>query len=139
MKKSRALLVMVSIVTLIAICLIAMPFIFIGSPDPLFSIHNNDVNEHKVVIEICNSNNESVFKQTYGLAPEASIWQPKPLWMLLELSIPPGDTEEYTFKTTLDLNLTETRQIEIQLWNIVDVELYNDEAELPITIGVETA
>ena len=138
MKKSYVLFIMASIVTLIAICLIAMPFIFIGPPSPLFFISNKDVNEHEAVVEIFNSDNESVFKKTYELAPEEYISQPKPAWLLLQLSFPPGDKENYTVKVTSYSNLTETRLIEFELWNTVDVKLYNDEAEKPISIGVET-
>ncbi|AKB19224.1 hypothetical protein MSWHS_2361 [Methanosarcina sp. WWM596] len=136
MKKSDVLLVVVSIVTLIAICLISMPYIFIGPPLPLFSIYNNDINEHEVVIEIFDSNNESVFKQTYEMAPEAMISQSKPVWLLLQLSIPPGNEENYTFKVNLDNNVTNTHQIGLQVWVMADIMLYEDNTENPISIGV---
>lgn len=134
LKKSRALLIIVSIVALIAIGFIAMPFVFIGAPSLLFSIYNNDSNEHKVVIEIFDSNNESVFEQTYELAPEASISQPKPTWLLLELSIPSGDTKEYTFKTILNNNVTDTRQIGLQVWSMADIVLYENGTETPLSV-----
>ena len=136
LKKSYVLLVVVSIVTLIAICLISMPYIFIGPPLPLFSIYNNDINEHEVVIEIFDSNNESVFKQTYEMAPEAMISQSKPVWLLLQLSIPPGNEENYTFKVNLDNNVTNTHQIGLQVWVMADIMLYEDNTENPISIGV---
>lgn len=138
MKKSY-LFVIVSIVTLVAISLIAMPFVFIGAPSPLFSIYNNDSNEHKVVIEIFDSNNESIFEQTYELAPGASIWQPKSSWLLLELSVSPGNTKECTFKITLDDDITEIHQIGLQPWVIADIILYEDNAETPLAVYISTA
>lgn len=138
MKKSYVLLAVVSIVTLITVCLIAMPFIIIGAPLPLFSIDNKDINEHKVVIEIFDSNNESVFKKTYELAPEASISQSKPVWLLLQLSIPPGNTKECTFKVTLDDNITNVHQIGLQVWVMADIKLYEEDTENPLSVGVVT-
>lgn len=136
MKKSYVLLVIASIVTLISICLIMMPFIFIGAPLPLFSIDNKDVNEHKVVIEVFNSNNKSVFEKTYKMAPGANISQSKPVWLLLQLSIPPGNKVDYNFKITLDDNITNTHQIGLQVWVMADIKLYEDNTENPISIGV---
>jgi hypothetical protein len=138
MKKSHEYLMIASIITLIAICLIAMPFLFIGPPSPLFFIGNKDVNERGVAVEMFNSDNNSVFKEKYKLAPEEQIWQPKPAWLLSKLSFPLGDKEIYTVKVTSDDNLTETRLIKFELWNTVHVELYNHEAEKPIAINVTT-
>jgi len=40
---------------------------------------------------------------------------------------------------TLDNNITETHMVELELWNTVDVELYNNhKAETPIAINVMT-
>ena len=137
MKKSHALLGIASIVMLIAIFLFAWPYILVGAPSSLFSISNNDSNEHKVAIEVFDSNNESVFKQTYELAPEASVWQPKSTWLLLQLYIPPGNSKEWTFKATLDDKITDIRQIKLHPWTTADVLLYYD-AENPIFITVST-
>lgn len=138
MRKSHSLFVITAIFMLIAVFFIAMPFIFLGLPLPFFSIDNEDVNEHEAVIEIFDSTNESIFNKMYELSPEEHISQPKPLWLLLQLSFPPGDKENYKVKVTLDNNITETRLIEFELWNTVDVKLYNHEAEMPIAIGVIT-
>lgn len=137
MKKSHALLGIASIVMLIAIFLIAMPYILVGAPPSLFSIHNNDSNEHKVEIEVFDSNNESVLKKTYEVAPKADISQPKPNWLLLQLFIPPRNTKEWTFKATLDDDIKEICQIELQPWTTADIMLYYD-AENPIFIAVST-
>ncbi len=129
MKRSHALLVIASIGMLIAICLIAMPYFLVGAPSPLFCIHNYDSKEHKVVIEIFDSNNESVFEQTYELAPEAEICQSKPTWLLLQVSIPPGNTKDCTFKATLDDNIMEKHQIGLQPWVTASIILYRYNAE----------
>lgn len=138
MKKSSAYLIIAFIITLTAICLIAMPFMFIGLPTSLFFIGNKDVNEHEVAVEMFNSDNESVFKETYELDPEEQILPPKPTWLLLKLSFPPGDKEKYTVSVTSDNNITKTHLVELELWNTVDVELYNHEAETPIAINITT-
>ncbi|MGB9928668.1 MAG: hypothetical protein ACPK85_09725 [Methanosarcina sp.] len=129
MIKRRRLFILTGFVILILIGFITMPFLFIGPPQPLFSIHNNDINKHSVVVELFNSDNKSLFEQTYELSPEATIWQPKPTWMLLELSIPPGDSEEYKLKTILDNNFTDNYQIELQTWGMADIVLYEKDAE----------
>lgn len=119
-------------------CFIGMPFLLIGSPLPIFSIDNKDVNEHKAVIEIFDSTNKSVFKKTYELAPEDRVSQPKPTWLILQLSIPPGDKEEYTVKVILDDNLTKTHSIRVELWNTVDIKIHGYDAESPISMGIES-
>lgn len=134
MIKRRRLFILTGIVILILTGFIAMPFLFIGPPEPLFSIYNNDINKHSVVVELFDSDNKSVFKQTYELSSEATIWQPKPTWMLLELSIPPGDSEEYKLKTILDNNFTDNYQIELQTWGMADIVLYENNAEEPLLI-----
>jgi hypothetical protein len=114
------------------------PLFLLGLHLPFFFIGNKDVNERDVAVEMFNSDNNSVFKEKYELAPEEQIWQPKPVWLLLKLSFPLGDKETYTVKVTSDDNLTETRLIKFELWNTVNVELYNHEAETPIAINVTT-
>jgi hypothetical protein len=134
MKKSRTFFAIASIIALIIVCFTAMPFLFLGAPLPLYSINNNDVMEHKVVIEIFDMDNNSVFKNEYDLAPDTEVSQSKPVWLLLKLSFPPGGKEEYEFKVTLDDNLTEEFQRKVQVWNIADIEIYDTHAEYPISV-----
>lgn len=138
MKKSYAFFVMVFIIILISICFITLPFVFFGAPLPLFTITNTDINEHDVLIEIFDSNNNSVYNNTYGLVPESTVLQSKPSWLLLQLSFPPGNKEEYLIKITSDDNITKSRQIELELWNTIDVKLYGNDVGCNISIGVET-
>ncbi|WP_462271967.1 hypothetical protein [Methanohalophilus sp.] len=137
MKKSYTFFVVVFIITLISICFIALPFVFLGAPSPLFTITNTDINEHDVLIELFDSNNNLVYNNTYELIPESKILQSKPSGMLLQLSFPPGNKEEYLLKITSDDNITKSRQIELELWNTIDVKLYDDDVGCNISIGVE--
>lgn len=138
MKKLYALVIMAGIFLSVALFFTAMPFIFLGHPLPFFSIYNKDVYDHETVIEILDSDNESVFKKAYELAPQELISEPKPSWLLLRLSFPPGDKEKYTVKVTSDSNMTKSLRVELQLWNNAHIELYGDDAESPITIGIDT-
>ncbi len=59
-----------------------------GAPTPLFSIYNGDPESHEVIVEVLDSHDESVFKETYELAPEAHVSQPKPVWLILQWLMP---------------------------------------------------
>ncbi|AFV23599.1 hypothetical protein Mpsy_1391 [Methanolobus psychrophilus R15] len=131
MKKPYVFLAMI---TAIAICFATMPFFFLGAPLPLFSIDNKDVIEHKAVIEMFDSTNKSLLKEAYELTPDKSITRSKPTWLSLKLSFPPGRTEEYTIKVTLDDNLTNKFQMDLGLWNSFDIILYNYSSEYPLVI-----
>lgn len=135
MKKSYLILTIV----LIVILLVSMPFLFIGMPSPLFSITNNDNNDHTVTIEIFDSTNHSLFKEVYELDPEANIPQSKPTWLILELAFPPGARKECTLKVILDENTSETSYMELGLWDTVDITLYDDYEDSPIFIGLTSA
>ena len=74
-----------------------IPFYFAGPPLHLFSIHNQDLNGHEVMIEIFDSNNKSVFKEKYELGPEEDINYPEDVWE--KRKWPKG---EYLFEVTLD-------------------------------------
>ncbi|WP_407355774.1 hypothetical protein [Methanolobus sp. WCC5] len=126
--------VFIAIVTAIVICFAAMPFFFAGDPLPLFSVDNKDVIEHKVVIEMFDSTNKSLLKEAYELTPDKYISLSKPTWLLLKLSLPPGRTEEYTIKVTLEDNLTNQFQMNLGLWNSFDIILYNYSSEYPVVI-----
>ncbi len=135
MRKSYAR-ILIGFVILLAVLFITLPYVFMGPPGPLFSISNNDVNKHSVAVELINSDNKSMFKQTYELAPKTQISQSKPLWLLLLLSIPPGNTNECTFKVTLDNNVVDTYQIGLQAWVMADIILYGSDAETPLSVRI---
>ncbi|WP_370575093.1 hypothetical protein [Methanomethylovorans sp.] len=73
MKKPHLLLASTSIIVLVVIGSIAMPFLFVGMPSPLSSLDNKDINTHEVTIEITDSGNNSVFRDVYTIEPEAGI------------------------------------------------------------------
>lgn len=138
-KKSNLLLAIVSVITLIVMGLIAMPFIFVGMPSHLFFIKNNDINDHTVTIEVFDSANDSIFKKVYEMKPETVIHESKPAWLMLQLSFPPGDRKECTLKVILDENISETSYMELGLWDTVDITLYADYEESPLFIGLMSA
>lgn len=135
MKKSYLILA----IALIVILLVFMPFLFLGMPSPLFSMKNNDDNDHTVKIEIFDSANDSLFKEVYDMEPEAVISQSKPTWLILQLSFPPGNKKECTINVTLDEKISETSQMELSLWDIADITLYDDNEKSPIFIGLMSA
>ncbi len=57
MKRSHILSIAVIIIALIIISCIAVPFIFMGKPDPLFSMKNKDTISHQVMVEILDFKN----------------------------------------------------------------------------------
>ena len=65
MKRKSVLLIIVSIVAFLLLLSIVMPFLFIGKPTNLCTIANQDANDHKVMIEIFDSDNTSIFKEIY--------------------------------------------------------------------------
>lgn len=135
MQRSHLILV-VSIIGLLIIGSIALPFLFAGKPSPLFSIENKDANYHKVVVEITDSNDEYLFKKMYELDPKKGIVQSKPIWLATQLSVPPGSSKDCMIKVTLDDNITETSQENLQLWDTIDVTLFDENEDSPIFIGI---
>lgn len=67
---------------------IVFPFLLLGSPTPLYYVDNEDHQSHEVTVEVFDSHNKSIIKETHKLAPEEHISQPKPLWLLLRWSMP---------------------------------------------------
>lgn len=87
--------------------------------EPLrFSIHNSDINKHIVTVEIFDSNNKSLFKETYEVnLKEEPILSPK-------ITEKKG---EYTFKVTLDDKIEKTYKAEIGVGGgRVSIWLYNE-------------
>ena len=97
---------------------------------PLYYIENEDVNNHEVVVEIFDSHNKSILKETHKLSPKESVEYPKPF--LPKLTWP---EEEYIFKITLDSEVTETYETEIYPWLMVAIHLYHkDPASGEVTL-----
>lgn len=136
MKRSYILSFVAIIIALIIISCIAIPFIFVGKPLPLFSMKNKDTISHQVMVEISDSENNSIFKEIYVMVPDSEIVQSKPGWLLLQLSFPPGNSKEFTIKVTVDTDLTEKSQTGLQLWSMFDITLFAEYEESDISLGV---
>lgn len=136
MKRSHILSFAAVIIALIIISCIAMPFIFMGKPSPLFSMKNKDTISHQVMVEISDSKNNSVFKEAYVMDPDSEISQSKPAWLLLQLSFSPGNSKDLTIKVTVDNGLTEKSQTDLQLWSMFDITLFAEYEESDISLGV---
>jgi hypothetical protein len=134
----KKLYIFLAIVSVIAIIFIALPFLLAGYPVPFFFINNYDTIEHDVAVEIFNLNNESLFEQTYKLAPQAGAAEPKSTWMVLKMSIPSQEQQEYIFVTTLDNNTTDIRKVKLGIWSSVGIRLDWNDAEGPLCIGIRT-
>jgi len=119
MKTRNKIFIGVGIVALLAVGFyVIFPFYLVGSPLPLYYIENEDVNNHEVVIEIFDSHNKSILKETHKLSPKESVEYPK-------LFLPKLTEEEYIFKITLDSEVTETYETEIYPWLMVAIHLYH--------------
>jgi len=87
---------------------------------PLFTVHNQDTTGHEVIVEVFNSNNESIIKETYMLDQKNDISRSRPLGLKL-----PWSGGEYTFKVTMDSKITETSKMEIpDVYTMVNIRLY---------------
>ena len=98
-----------------------LPFYLMGQSTPLFIIYNDDVNNsHEVVIEIFNSDNESIFKEIYQLSQNENMEHPKP-----PIMNNPRVVEEYTIKVVLDNDTMKLRRMKIDPWTTPVIYLYS--------------
>ena len=103
--------------------------------DPLgFSIRNKDVHDHEVSVEIFDPENNSIFKESYLLAPEERISSPDT----------PVELGTYRYEITLDNKITKTQYarsdyvFDLSSSEFVDIEIVEDQNE-PIHIGISVA
>lgn len=104
--------------------LMYLPYLFIGPPLPLLSISNDDSIHHLIGIEIMDSHNNSMFKKTYELDSQESISQPKPFWLLLQLSHPLYESK-HTVEIALDEVVVETYNTQLNPWTMVIISITN--------------
>ncbi|MBN2487661.1 MAG: hypothetical protein JXA98_01385 [Methanosarcinaceae archaeon] len=83
----------------------------------LFVIQNQDLNDHEVVVEVFDSHNKSLLKETYLLYPKTSVAHPRPFRFKIDR------WSEYTFKVTLDDEITETYTTKTHLLSLVSIIL----------------
>jgi len=133
MKTRNQILIGTGIAVLIlASFYIFFPFWLVGPPpDPLYRIQNDDIYEHKVVVELFDSHNKTVLIKTHIVDPGEEVRYPKPLWLLL-----PGSDGKYTIDITLDGEIRKTREIMMHPWMMVWIDLYDPiYSEEPLTIS----
>jgi len=111
-----------------------LTFLLVGpAEDNFFELKNHDLGTHEVSVEILNSHNESVFKESYKLSPDESVSRTKPFNLKNSF-----DQKKYTFKVVLDNGVAEERtSISLHRWSTAIIDIYWDN-ETPIMIGVVT-
>lgn len=111
-----------------------LTFLLVGPADEnFFELENHDLGTHEVSVEILNSHNESVFKESYKLSPDESVSRTKPFNLKNSF-----DQKKYTFKVVLDNGVAEEKtSISLHRWSTAIIDIYWDN-ETPIMIGVVT-
>lgn len=72
-RKKTVLLTIIVIILFAYFFFLIFPFVFVGSPTPLFYIQNEDSLSHNVSVEIFDEQNVSVFKTSYFLEVNESV------------------------------------------------------------------
>jgi hypothetical protein len=142
-KNYQKIFIFLGILILILLSYFAVfPFLLLGPPTSLFYIDNEDLQSHEVTVEVFDSHNESIFKETYELAPEEHISQPKPLWLLLRWSMPWSKGKyiywsegAYEFKIILDGETTGSLGALLHPWISVGIDINSSS---PVKIRIET-
>jgi len=115
----------ITILIFILVLYLFLHFIFMGSAAPFFVIHNHDVKGHEVTVEVFDQQNKSIINETYSLEPKGDFSQARPLSLQFH-----REKREYTFKVTMDKQITSTVKMEIQHSHaLVDIWLYSKDYE----------
>ncbi len=111
-----------------------LTFLLVGpADDNFFELKNHDVRTHEVSVEILNSHNESIFKESYKLLPDESVSRIKPFNLKNSF-----EQKKYTFKVVLDNGVAEEKtSISLHRWSTATIDIYWD-YKTPIMIGAET-
>ena len=108
---------------LLTAAILIMPFIFSGPASPFFVVHNHDVNDHTVVIDVLDSRNISIITESYELGPKSDISRKRPLRLRLPLS-----KGEFTFKVTVDNKTMGTYSAELpNPHTMLNIRLYYED------------
>lgn len=135
MQNFRKILFLLLIIPIIAIVGYYALIFLLGGPalDHFFELKNHDVGTHDVSIEILDSHNKSIFRESYKLHPDESISRKKPFNLRNSL-----ESKEYTFKIVLDNGVAEEKtSISLHRLSTATIDIYWD-YEDPIMIGVVT-
>lgn len=108
-----------------------------GPAASFFVIHNHDVKNHEVTVEVFDQQNKSIINETYILESEGDFSQSRPLNLRFH-----REKREYTFKVNMDNQITNTVKLEIPHSHaLVDIRLYSKDYEsgeiVPISMDVE--
>ena len=119
MKTRNKILIGVALAALVVMIsfYIYLPILLFGPIEPLhFSIHNNDADRHNIAVEVFDSGNKSIFKETYELVPKERTDSP-------EITKRRG---KYMFKVTLDDKITRTYRAKVDYaWYGVRIDIYS--------------
>lgn len=111
-------------------------YIFEGPTVSFFIIHNHDVKSHEVTVEVFDQSNKLIINETYILGSKNDVKNDVSRSRPLSTRLPWRD--EYTFKVTLDKQITNTTRVEVSdRRTSVDIHLYS-EAEGSISQEPET-
>jgi len=91
-------IVIATLVTMIGFCIWFLGLLAPVEPLHFHLVNGDDINRPNITVEIFNSNNKSIFKETYNLGPKEAIDSP-------EITKRRG---KYMFKVTLDDEITRT-------------------------------
>jgi hypothetical protein len=134
MQNIRKILLLLLIILLAAfVGYYALIFLLGGPALPnFFEIRNNDAGTHEVTVEILDSHNSSIFKESYKLYPNERISKAKPFDLLYSTRM-----KNYTFRITLD-NGVEEETIPISLHRLSTPIIVIDwDNEAPIMIMID--
>ncbi|MEL4304897.1 hypothetical protein [Methanococcoides sp. LMO-2] len=108
---------------LLILFILLIPFIFTGPASSFFVVHNHDVNDHTVVIDVFDSHNRSIVTETYELGPKSDISQKRPLRLSL-----PFSKGEFNFKVTVDDKIIGIYPVKIpDPYTMVNIRLYYED------------
>ncbi|WP_440945956.1 hypothetical protein ACSAZL_17975 [Methanosarcina sp. T3] len=135
MENVRKILLFLLIIPIVAIVgYYALIFLLGGPALPnFFEIRNNDAGTNEVTVEILDSHNSSMFKESYKLYPDERVSEAKPFSLLYSIGM-----KKYTFKITLDNGIEEeTLSVPLHRWStaVIDIDSENED---PIMIMMET-
>lgn len=120
------------IVSIIIIAILALILMYAlgNKEEPLrFSVFNNDIYSHNIKVEIFDTAGASIFSEIYNL--EANTY-------IISTPIEKNDTY-YVYKATLENNVTNTYNFEVQPTAEVSMDIINNSGTLSIDFGYSIA
>ena len=113
---------------------IILPYLFIGPPTSFISVENGDETNHTVFIEIVDSDNKPIFKESYKLSPHEKVTESKSLWLLFKMSFP-LNKNNYTVKATLENNTSKEMNMSLNPWTsliilVIDESIFIDKLQV---------